>query len=293
MSEYQYVGFRVIDGTVSEENLEFMQRQSTRAELTSRSFDNEYHYGDFHGNAAEMLRRGYDIHLHYANYGVRKLMIRLPDGLPNPETSEKYLEQDGLSFLKDTQGPGGILCIRPFIESGELDALRGVKSFLDRLLPLRDEILSGDLRPLYIAHLAVAGDGNHDPDEEKDAPVPAGLNKLTKAQLALAELYGIDDSLIAAAAQHCPPMPERRDPLGQYIAWLKKQPAAIKNAWLAQLMAEPDSAVRREILAKFQKSERTADWPTVQNNRTMTALRAAADVIHASTKTRESRKGRA
>ena len=46
MSEYQYVGFRAIDGPVSEKTLEFMRRQSTRAEITPWSFDNEYHYGE-------------------------------------------------------------------------------------------------------------------------------------------------------------------------------------------------------------------------------------------------------
>jgi len=46
MSEFQYVGFRAIDGPVSEKNLEFMRRQSSRAEITPWSFDNEYHYGE-------------------------------------------------------------------------------------------------------------------------------------------------------------------------------------------------------------------------------------------------------
>jgi hypothetical protein len=58
MSEYQYVGFRAIDAPVSAKNLHYMQQQSTRAEVTEWSFDNEYHFRDFHGNAEEMLRRG-------------------------------------------------------------------------------------------------------------------------------------------------------------------------------------------------------------------------------------------
>ena len=78
MSEFQYIGFRAIDGPVTEKNLAFMRRQSSRAEITPWSFDNEYHYGDFHGDAAAMLRRGYDFYLHYANFGTRTLMIRLP-----------------------------------------------------------------------------------------------------------------------------------------------------------------------------------------------------------------------
>jgi len=280
MSEYQYVGFRAIDGPVSEENLDFMRRQSSRAEITPWSFDNEYHYGDFHGDAAEMLRRGYEFHLHYANYGIRKLMVRLPNGLPDAKAAEPYFEQDSISFLKDKQGRGGILCIGPYFESGDLDDLWETDDFLDRLLPLRAEILDGDLRPLYLAHLAVACDGNHDPDDEKESPVPAGLDKLTDAQRALAELYGLSEALIAAAAQNSPSLPERTDSENQYVAWLQRQPEAAKIEWLAQLMADPRSAVRREILAEFQKSQIATSWPTIRLDRTIAELKAAAEEIH-------------
>jgi hypothetical protein len=40
MSEYQYVAFRAVDGPDSEKNLKFMERQSSRAEITPWSFDN-------------------------------------------------------------------------------------------------------------------------------------------------------------------------------------------------------------------------------------------------------------
>jgi hypothetical protein len=279
MSENQYVGFRAIDGPVSEEDLDFMRRQSSRAEITPWSFDNEYHFGNFRGDAAEMLRRGYEFHLHYANFGIRKLMIRLPNGLPDAKAAEPYFEQDSLSFLKDKQGQGGILCIGPFFESGELDDIWEIDHFLDRLLPLRSEILDGDLRPLYLAHLAVACDSNHDPDDEKDAPVPAGLDKLTDAQSALAELYGLSEAMIAAAAQNSPSLPERTDSENQYVAWLQRQPEATKIAWLAQLMANPRSAVRREILAEFQRSQIAPAWPTIRLDRVIAELKVAAERI--------------
>jgi hypothetical protein len=276
MSEHQYVAFRAIDGPVSKEALDFMERQSSRAEITPWSFDNEYHYGQFRGNTAEMLRRGYDFHLQYANYGIRNLMIRLPNGLPDAKAAAGYLEQDSLYVVKDNQGSGGILCIIPFIESGELDDIWKIDDLVDRLLPLRAEILEGDLRPLYLAHLAVACDGNHDPDEEKDAPVPAGLGELTNAQRALAEFYGLSDALIAAAAQNSPSLPESRDSAKQYVAWLKRLPQAKKTTWLAQLMADPGSAVRREILAEFHKTQIVPSWPTVILDRTIAELRAAS-----------------
>src|SRR6056297_3922792 len=82
MSTYQYSYFAAVDKPLNDKQLQYMRRQSTRAEVTRWQFQNEYHYGDFHGNALEMMRRGYDVHLHYANYGVRKLMFQLPLGLP-------------------------------------------------------------------------------------------------------------------------------------------------------------------------------------------------------------------
>src|SRR5260370_42406500 len=109
MSEYQYVAFRAIDSPVSEENLEYMRQQSSRAEITPWSFDNEYQYGDFHGNTIEMLRRGYDLHFHYANYGIRTLLIRFPDGLPDDAASSPYFADDSLQFIKDKKWAGGIL----------------------------------------------------------------------------------------------------------------------------------------------------------------------------------------
>jgi len=123
VSEYQCVLFRAIDQPVSEENLKYMRRQSSRAEITSWSFENEYHYGDFRGDSIEMLRRGYDIHLHYANFGTPKLLIRLPSGSPDLKTSKPYTIKDGLKYIKDKTGPGGCLCIDPYYEPGQLDEL--------------------------------------------------------------------------------------------------------------------------------------------------------------------------
>jgi hypothetical protein len=96
MSEHQYVVFRAIEGPVSAKNLEFMREQSSRAEITPWSFENEYHFGDFGGDEVEMLRRGYDLHLHYANFGIRKLMIRLPRGLPDAKAAKPYFAEDRL-----------------------------------------------------------------------------------------------------------------------------------------------------------------------------------------------------
>lgn len=222
MSEYQYLEFRAVDGPVSDKNLAFMQRQSSRAEITPWSFTNEYHYGDFHGDPADMLRRGYDFHLHYANFGTRTLMIRLPAGLPNPSVAGRYFREEGLSFLKEKQRPGVILYCEPCYEADALEEIGEVEECMDRLVPLRGELLDGDLRPLYLMHLAIVSDCNHDPHEEKEGLVPAGLGNLTPAQQALAEWYGLSEALIAAAARDAPALPEGADADRAFTAWLER-----------------------------------------------------------------------
>ncbi|MCA9116024.1 MAG: hypothetical protein KDA79_13135 [Planctomycetaceae bacterium] len=272
MSEYQYVGFRAIDAPVSDQNLEYMERQSSRAKITKWSFDNEYHYGDFGGDAEEMLRRGYDIHLCYANYGVRRLMIRLPNGFPDSAAVQPYLVPDRLVYQKDPQGPGGILCITPWYEGGTLDDLWDLDSLLDELVGLRAEILGGDLRPLYLAHLAVMCDSEGgyglDDEEEEDeylggyeGPVPAGLAAPTEAQQSLMDLFELSTELVEVAAQGAPSLPDAIDPAEQYAAWVKKQPAARRNAWLTELMADPHATVRATMLAEFHNSGARSAWP--------------------------------
>lgn len=276
MSEYQYIAFRAVDRPVSGKNLDYMHRQSSRAEITPWSFDNEYHYGDFRRDAEEMLRRGYDIHLHYANFGIRKLLIRLPHGLPDAKAAKPYLGKNSLRFVHDKQGLGGILAIEPFHESGDLDELWEIGALVDRLVPLRAEILDGDLRPLYLAHLALACDEDHDPEETVEAPVPAGLKVLSDAQRALGELYGMGDALLGAAAEKSPPLPSRENAVANYAPWLRAQDEANKTAWLATLMADPNASVRTEIMAKYNAENMAPPWPTILLNRTISQLHAVA-----------------
>lgn len=276
MSEHQYVAFRAIDRPVDKKNLAYMRDQSSRAEITPWSFDNEYEYGDFHGNAPEMLRRGYDIHLHYADFGIRTLLIRLPHGLPNAAAAKPYFGKDSPRILKDKQRDGVILHVEACYEPGDLEDLWEFDDLLDRLKPLRNEILDGDLRPLYLMHLAMAVDGNHDPAETKESPVPAGLAALSDAQRALAEFYGLSESLISAAARNSPPLPSRDDPSDERAAWLRGIAQSKKDAWLIQLLSDAEAAVRAEILAEFQKSRPAPAWPTVAGNRTIAELESAA-----------------
>ena len=276
MSKYQYIAFCAIDAPVNATHLAYMRKQSSRAQITSWSFTNEYHYGDFRGDAMKMLRRGYDMHLHYADFGTRLLCIRLPHGFPDNKAVKPYLDGESLRFVKDTRGSGGILVIEPYYEPGDLEDSWEIDTMLDRLIALRSEILEGDLRPLYLAHLAVTCDGEHDPDAMVQVPVPAGLGELTETQRVFAEFYAIDESLIAACAEGDAPLPSQADTHTQYTQWLCQQTEATKDTWLMALMNGSKPQLRSEMLAQFRKDQPSQAWPTVKCDRTIAQLKAEA-----------------
>lgn len=272
---YEYIGFRAVDGPVSPDNLEFMGTQSSRAEITPWSFRNDYHYGSFGGDSAEMLRRGYDVMLNYSNYGIQVLQFRLPSGLP--EAAAQYLHEGCLEFEPDEDGPGGILCIRPELEPGDFSHY-DLDNWMDELVPLRAEILRGDLRPLYLARLCMAVLWSIDRDE-LEGPVPAGLGQRTAAQQTLTDFFEISDSSLTAAAQASPPLPKAVDQNPDYATWLAKLPSEQKDQWLAQLIQSPNSPVRAEIFKRHREEMPSAAWPTIPGTRTFTEILAVAEEI--------------
>ena len=113
MSEYQWVEFRAVDAPLDDAALEFMHDQSTRAEIDRWRFTNEYHWGEFRGDVSEMMRRGYDVHVHYANYGIRRICLRIPDGFGHSDEIESYLLDYEIDWDPDDEGDGGVLTLEP------------------------------------------------------------------------------------------------------------------------------------------------------------------------------------
>ena len=151
MSEYQYLAFRAVERPLTDRDLAYARKQSSRAEITRWYFENEYHFGDFHGDADGLLRHGFDVHLHYANFGIRKIAIRLPTGLPFPKTLwSQYVGIGELSWREDSRGKAGILTLAPFHEPGELEEVWSPGEYLDEVVEIRNRLLAGDVCALYV-----------------------------------------------------------------------------------------------------------------------------------------------
>ncbi len=54
------------------------RRLSTRAEITSTRFRNEYNWGDFKGPPDRMIEKYFDAHVYFADWETYRLMLRIP-----------------------------------------------------------------------------------------------------------------------------------------------------------------------------------------------------------------------
>lgn len=274
MSEYQWVEFRAVDGPLDDASIEFMHEQSTRAEISRWSFTNEYHFGSFRGDWMEMLRRGYDVHVHFANYGIRRLSFRIPDGFAYAEALESYLLEAELEWNPDEEGTGGILTMEPEGDAGTWDWMENVESLASDIIPIREMIIAGDFRPLYIAHLEF----NYD-DDALEPPVPAGLRDQQFGLDRLCSFYQIDLDLVTVAAETSPELARTESESELIRAWLKQQSKAELAANLENCLCEPNrfpSRLLRNVRAEFAKPT------TIQSEqRTIGELRRRAGEISA------------
>lgn len=197
MSEYQYVEFRAVDRPLTDAELKFVKTQSTRAEISRWSFQNEYHYGDFRGDVNVFLRHGYDIYLHYANYGVRSVAFRLPAGLPFPQPlCSQYIGTGELTWEKDRKGKACIVSLSPFHESGEIDEIWDPGDYMDEMVDVRNRLVAGDLRALYVLWLCAAMDDQSVSLNVVEPPVPGGLSQCAEALGPFMEFFGLDPLIL-------------------------------------------------------------------------------------------------
>lgn len=263
MSEYQYYEFRALDAPLSDHQLKAIRALSTRAELTPTSFINEYHFGDFKGNPNAMMEKYYDAFLYFANWGTRRLMLRLPSGAIGNDVLKHYCPGDGLSFKK--KGKNVIL---EFHCEGESDYWEEPPA-LSSLTPLRNDILSGDLRSLYLGWLACVQRGEVE-DKVPEPPVPAGLGSLTTALQSFAKFLCLDTALIAVAAKISQkPVTEAKSQRRELTKWVNSLTEPDRTKFLLDFLDGKEPNPRAKIMRRFlQAKGGSSSAPLTKSGRT-------------------------
>ena len=203
MSEYQYYEFAAIDGPISDEGLRYARGCSSRANVSRVAWQNTYTFGDFHGSVDTLLKY-YDAHFYIANWGTVRLGLAFPKGVIAPDAIQPYLRgrerHENTLTIKEI----GNRCIVWWEHNEEVGlGWREGEGLIDQLIGVREELMRGDYRALFLGWLA-----DFDPDEWLDPgdgavvmpPIPAGLDQLSPALEAIIKHFPVNCDALAVAA---------------------------------------------------------------------------------------------
>jgi hypothetical protein len=195
MSEYQYYEFVAIDRPLDKAAQRALRAISSRAEINATSFTNHYEWGDLKGDPREMVARWFDLHLYLANWGSRRLIMRLPRRFLDPKDVDRFVGQLDWVGIDVSDDNLIVDIFRDELEPPDFDDGTGR---LAGLAPLRSDLLAGDLRLFYLLWLSAVQDEFIADDEVEPMQ---GLGPLTGALEAFADFFVIDPDLVQAAAE--------------------------------------------------------------------------------------------
>jgi hypothetical protein len=303
MSEYQFYEFQAIDRPLDGEAQAEISKLSSRVQMTSHSACFVYHFGNFRGNPYGLMTQYFDAMLYITNWGTRQVMFRFPANALPADVQKAYqspVEDYGSGIEWSQEGEHVILNIEYNDEDGGDGEWIEGEGLLRGLVQVREDILRGDYRALYLVWLKLAYkeydlirqeyDGEEiDADDEIFEPeVPPDLGRQTPALRNWVEFFGVDADLIAAGAQASPSASASSE-LSPYLEQLSADEMRAFLQRLLQGEARLDLALRQR-LREFVPAQLTTP---VARRRTMRELAAAADVIEKERKAASKRKAQA
>ncbi len=263
MSEYQYYDFRAIDRALTKAEMAELRSVSTRAAITSTSFTNHYEWGDLKADPLKLLEKYFDVFLYVANWGTRAFYLRLPQEFVDYKTLRAMLHGEAARARK--VGNSVIIAFENQFEDDDWDDGTG---WMGSLIPLRSDLLRGDLRCLYLGWLLCAQNEEFGEDELEPV-VPVGLGEFSAPLHSLIEFLGIDENLVEVAATVSAPLnagPDREE----LATWIQSLPEKEKNNLLIAAVSGTGERWKNGLLRRFeqQKALRTLPEPDGIRRRT-------------------------
>jgi len=248
MSEYQRYEFMTIDRPLTGKQLDAVNALSSHITASSTHALIEYHWGDFKHDPIKVLHRFFDGFFYCANWGTTQLAFRFPHGILPTEIADEYNVDEFVTLTPHADYD--ILDI----DFGEMEASDVWTDYdLGSFIAIRDELMEGDLRALYIVWLASLHLYEQDNEEEEDEivpPVPPAFGKLTAAQQALAELLQLPQEMLDVTAKHSQKAGPSAD--DDFAAWVKLLPTDRCNDFLLRL-AHNEPGLSRLLVKELRK----------------------------------------
>ncbi|MCH1920480.1 hypothetical protein L9G15_13695 [Shewanella sp. A3A] len=192
MSEYQYYRFECLDGHLSSSQRQALRQISSRADISTASFQVSYHYSDLKAELQQMMLDNFDIGVYFASWGAQVAYIKLPQGTLPAELLQ--FRAYGFSVYDTDQWQ---LLVFSNEESERYLDDEDAEELLQHLANLRGELLQGDWRLVYFIWLRA-----FDIDAEPDA-IPLinfDFQQLSVAQRAFVDLFDVPLAVVKALA---------------------------------------------------------------------------------------------
>lgn len=247
---------------------------STRARITTTGFINEYEWGSFKGDVDAWVERYFDAFLYTASWGTNTLAFRLPGSLLDAKAASDYCLSEHAA-VRTNNGK----TILTFCSGGaDVHELVNGDGLLATMVTVRAELLRGDLRALYLAWLLSAQSGVLS-DDDREPPVPAGLNQLSASLESMREFLRIDVDLLAAGAAQS--APHKLEPLreGEVRQWIATLPVEEKDRLLTRLAMDDDGTLAIEVQRRYLDSRGTSASLAKKPSRTVGQLKASAKAL--------------
>lgn len=247
MSEYQYFEFAAIDRPLTDGEMAALRAVSTRAVITPSGFVNHYEWGGLKADPLDWMRRYFDAFVYLADWAHCRFALRLPRDMFGKAELKPFGVKQSLTidasedhWILDWSLEGSDNYDRFAEDDG--------RGWMGRLVPLRDELIRGDQRSLYLGWLAGAAKGEV-PETTLEPTVPAGLSQLSAAQNALAAFLEIDADIIAAAAIGSADASDRPESVD---AWLQSLSPDELRSMLKSIVRADRPNPQREVASRYR-----------------------------------------
>jgi len=272
VSEYQHCEFVAVDRPLGGRARAELRDLDTAARVTPAGLVHSGGSGEFRADPAALMEWYFDACVCLGSTGARQVMLRLPQRLLGVALARRYCVADAASAW----AAGDNVIVSLSCDAGD-PAPGEAEGRLVSIAGARPELAAGDLRLLYLGWLLCvqagqAGSGHAEP------PVPPGLCALSPAQGEVAAFLGLDEDLLAVAAEGSGAGPG----LGARLpGWVSGLPEAEKDALLLRA-ARGEGAQVQAFLQGQYRAQHPAPWDGA-------APRTAGDLRDGTVRRREAR----
>ena len=258
MSGFEYYEFQAIDRKLTKEEINKIGALSSRSRVNRNRAVFTYNYGSFRGNTQELLLNHFDAFLYTSNFGTKELSFRIPASLFNAKALCLYEYEYAVEV--ETYGDSTIINLQfNDDEAGGWVEEEDCLNLLDDMLPIRESLIKGDPRALYLTLLAHKDgiESDDEADEERgdylqSLPIPPNLKNLDAALETLVAFFEIPGDVLQEVAQKSPDISAPSLDSAKILALLSKIPAQEKDAYLLRVL-EGDAHVAIELNKKLQE----------------------------------------